>query len=149
MPIKEGTQEPAAAGAAPEKAESSQPSPKVAEQIESTKAPTHFKCRTISSFRAQPGTVVTRWGHNWTVSRDGRTLEAMIPAYDIENGVGAGRWMVEGMPETERSEIFWRTQYREVFGVQPASSLGLDEVKLAIDKETAKRAGAKDTEDKE
>ncbi len=129
MPIKE---EPVAA------------KPVAAKPIEEKPAepkPAFVKCECNASRHHRPGEVVSRWGYSWEVGPDGVKMTCMIPTEDVENGVAAGRWVAEGMPEEQRSELFWFRQYQELLGTPPKRGMSADEARSAVLAEERRRGG--------
>lgn len=110
--------------------------------VEATAAPqvqpATVRCRCFAARGIMPGEQVNRWGYTWEANKSGE-LEADIPVYDVANGVAAGRWKADGMPETQRSELFLRRQYVEVFGQQPPASMSLDEVQVKLHADRMRR----------
>ena len=98
-------------------------------------------CRCMAHDPIAPGETVTRWGHTWTCEPDGVTLTALIPDYDVRNGVAAGRWLADGMDPGESKVLFLRNQYATTFGHQAAKDLTANQLQALLSAERKKRKG--------
>ena len=95
------------------------------------------ECECYGSVEATPGTIVTLYGHNFEVQEDGRRVVGLIPAYDVANGTGAGRWKPVGMSEIDQQEAYWRMQHRVVIGSPPSARMRVPQMRAAIEEKLA------------
>lgn len=101
------------------------------------------KCVCIGHAFYAPGTRVYRWGLYWTVREDGRTMECDVAAGLVQSGIDAGRYLPEGYDLGEAALAYWRTQYRELFGLPPqgATAKSVGAMQAAIDVELKRLEG--------
>jgi len=102
--------------------------------------PRDTNCECISPSREyDAGSTCTRWGHKWKVDKTGRRMTGIIPAYDVENGIAAGRWKPVGMSGGEANLIYWRAQFAAVKGNQPDPNLTAEMLETDVKRELARQ----------
>ena len=108
------------------KAQQPEPDPSADEQQKTT------KCKTTSSERLKPGSKATRWGHAWTVGKDGVSMTAEIPEYDVLNGTRGGRWQPVDMTDDEADKLYFMARYEHVMGDPPPVSMTVDQMRAKV-----------------
>lgn len=105
------------------------------------KAKETHTCKTRAQSPLPPGSTVVRWGISWTVGSDGRTLTGEVLNELVEGGVGAGRWLADGMPTARRNRLVLEAEYRAAFKGEADPAWSDAHIQLALDKRAAKRKG--------